>query len=1465
MKKSIVRGFALALAVLMCLSLLPPSARAGGDQDYTVTYWADNEHSQTVPYTGSEQTYLKFDDLQEKNSDFKVPDGNVLLCWRSDSGSAHNPGDAIGSLSGNLTLRAVWLSIQADGKIVSKAAVGTKLEAVLEGGSDTDTISYQWRHDSSNGYNDCDGANSSFYTLSEDDLFPSDHPYMYCMIRTYNGLDVYTASESVKIVAELSVPTASLLVNEKAAGDAAHPGDKLSVNVENAEGEYTCTWLNYISEGNYNTLADGQDSYELTSSDVGRTIFCSVRGSSADWIAQTGTIDVTVEEITINLAQHGEGELAVYLGETSVENLTDIPVGSEVKFVMTPDGTNGYDLCTLTEYDSEGKLVNTRIANKYGAQEYEFTVSAEQKGYSFKAAFAQSGIRSVTLTARGKAVSRAATATRLTAEVVPWSETTKDFEYQWRRGGNAIAGETGSTYKTTAADIGKRVDCLVRVKDSNYDGVPSNRVGIVAQLVANLLVNGNEAGKEAYPGDKLSVEVENAEGAYTCTWLEYKSEDNYEELASGQETYELTPADVGRTILCSVNDSDDRHAQTDTIYVSAEKVTINLAKNGTGNLKVSVNGKPAEDLTDIPAGSTVRFEITPDGTKGYDLCSLAEKDSQGKPVKTHIDNKYGAQKYEFTVSAEQNGYSFVITFAQSGIKSVTLTADGKVVSSVPVGTELTAAAVPWSEATKIFEYQWRRDGEALAGKTGSTYTTSADDVGHKLDCLVRVQSGNYDGVLSGSVSVLDRKPIEKADVLVDGKPDKEEALFSQTLSVVVTPAELKPDDPKYPLYKYQWYSGDTAIAGATEASFVPADDGTIVTGRSSLRCKVQYADEIGEALWSYPTIVMKETVFISFDPNGATGEMKAQPAARDEDATLNELAFEAPKDHEFLAWAGDDGRQYSDQEKVHPDKDLKLTAVWKDVTKMQPVKGAEDDKVMVGQTLYIPETVAVYSCRWYRKAAPALAGMSAGETFLTEGEEDGDELIGTGTSYTLTKADLGRIVYAIVIRKNGNKPGDAWRTGNITVTASYTLISVTVTKHWDDCGNADGIRPDSITVNLLADGAVVNKAVLSSGNNWSYTFKGLHDSNYGKMIVYTVSEPNVPAGYTCRVRGYDITNSHVPATAPAPDPAPASRTTEEHDVPIVVRMVWDDNGNAAGKRPAYVIAVLLRDGSEVARQRLDDNNGWTYRWLMRKGYTYSVAEEPVENYETVIGKSAYHDDAAGDGTLFTITNTYKRALPGTSEHAAYIFGYPDGTVRPERNITRAEAAAIFFRLLTDETRELYRDRTNPFSDVNAEDWFNEAISTLNGMGILNGYDDGTFRPDNCITRAELTKIAVSFSTAAGLSGKAASFADVAADAWYGSCVASAQELGLVNGYEDGTFHPDSFVTRAETCAIVNRVFKRTPHKDHLLPANEMNMWPDNAPDAWYYADVQEATNSHACNWIDKDGKAVEEWVGRFPE
>ena len=214
----------------------------------------------------------------------------------------------------------------------------------------------------------------------------------------------------------------------------------------------------------------------------------------------------------------------------------------------------------------------------------------------------------------------------------------------------------------------------------------------------------------------------------------------------------------------------------------------------------------------------------------------------------------------------------------------------------------------------------------------------------------------------------------------------------------------------------------------------------------------------------------------------------------------------------------------------------------------------------------------------------------------------------------------------------------------------------------------------------------------------------------------------------------------------------------------------------------------------------------------------------------------------------------------TVDHFSYVVGYEDGTVMPQKQITRAEVATIFYRLLKEDVRDENTTDVSDFSDVSFSDWYGTTVATLAEMNILKGYEDGTFRPNAPITRAELAAMAVRFYDNLEAEYEEGTFLDVDGDEWYADAIAAAEDLGIIGGYPDGTVRPEANITRAETCAIVNRVLERRPHDEHLGDVDEMCTWPDNQPGAWYYADMQEATNGHYYEWIDIDGSKFEEWT-----
>ena len=262
----------------------------------------------------------------------------------------------------------------------------------------------------------------------------------------------------------------------------------------------------------------------------------------------------------------------------------------------------------------------------------------------------------------------------------------------------------------------------------------------------------------------------------------------------------------------------------------------------------------------------------------------------------------------------------------------------------------------------------------------------------------------------------------------------------------------------------------------------------------------------------------------------------------------------------------------------------------------------------------------------------------------------------------------------------------------------------------------------------------------------------------------------------------------------------------------------------------------VRHGLTVAKPKDPVNGGyWFDGWYTDKTYRtpYNFAT-PLTQDTTIYAK----------WFLIVLPGaTVKKNTPklNTADHFAYVQGYPDGTVKPAGNITRAETAAILFRLMDDASRKTYYSTKSGFRDVASGSWYNTYVATLNNAGVITDSSNGYFRPNEAITRAELAAMLAKFSETTGAANY---FNDVSAKYWAANAIAICAKLGWINGYPDGTFRPDKNVTRAELMAMINRATGRAPKSaDAFLPG--MKTWIDNTSDKWYYLDVQEATNSHS--------------------
>lgn len=310
---------------------------------------------------------------------------------------------------------------------------------------------------------------------------------------------------------------------------------------------------------------------------------------------------------------------------------------------------------------------------------------------------------------------------------------------------------------------------------------------------------------------------------------------------------------------------------------------------------------------------------------------------------------------------------------------------------------------------------------------------------------------------------------------------------------------------------------------------------------------------------------------------------------------------------------------------------------------------------------------------------------------------------------------------------------------------------------------------------------------------------------------------------------YNSVKSVVSGVVSVDDPATILKLNVYYDLDFHT-LTFDTMG---GSR---IDPVTVRHGNAVAKPKDPVNGGYIFDgW-----YTDKTYRTPY-NFATVLTQ---------DTTIYA--KWFLIALPGvtvkktppklnTADHFAYVQGYPDGTVKPTGNITRAETAAILFRLMDEGSRKTYYSTKSGFRDVATGSWYNTYVATLNNAGVITDSSNGYFRPNEAITRAELAAMLANFTETAGAANY---FNDVSASYWAANAIAICAKLGWITGYPDGTFRPDQTVTRAEMMAMINRALERTPKSAADLLAG-MKVWSDNANvNAWYYLDVQEATNSH---------------------
>ena len=424
---------------------------------------------------------------------------------------------------------------------------------------------------------------------------------------------------------------------------------------------------------------------------------------------------------------------------------------------------------------------------------------------------------------------------------------------------------------------------------------------------------------------------------------------------------------------------------------------------------------------------------------------------------------------------------------------------------------------------------------------------------------------------------------------------------------------------------------------------------------------------------------------------------------------------------------------------------------------------------------------------------------------------------------------------------------------------------------------------------VKASNAVTVYWPLPEGTTKDTKFTLLHFKDLDRDMSSNQVADKIASSELETLRIKEVTDSHVVFEVQPGEFSPFAlvweeQTTTPAPTEVTVTFKPGDHGDLIGADADGNVSATVASGDNLTDAQIPDvdaDHGYYFTgWLGSDGKTYSdedlleltitsdmtfTAQYEKKHIPTPPPVGPGDDDDDGDDNEPPILNT--------QDHFSYVVGYAEDyrtgqptdnedlwPVKPQNNITRAEVASIFYRLLKEDVRDENTTDVSNFSDVSSSDWYGTTVATLADMGIVKGYEDGTFRPNAPITRAEFAAIATRFFDETGATYEPGTFTDVTGSEWFAGAIMDAVNLGLIGGYEDGTVRPNNNITRAEACAIVNRTLGRVPDADHLLPEDVMKTWPDNPESAWFYADMQEATNGHEYEWITEDGNKVENWI-----
>lgn len=602
-------------------------------------------------------------------------------------------------------------------------------------------------------------------------------------------------------------------------------------------------------------------------------------------------------------------------------------------------------------------------------------------------------------------------------------------------------------------------------------------------------------------------------------------------------------------------------------------------------------------------------------------------------------------------------------------------------------------------------------------------------------------------------------------------------------------------------------------------------------------------------------------------PNGATTKVK------------DNTTFNAPDGYEFYCWKDESGKTYQVNDPITFNKsNVTLTAQWKEIESPEPAPATvtlkETDvngNALINKHLTITakevETIKdAYFC-----VAVTAADNTTEAAFNTEPRyattttvermtrtSDGTAVEGSFVfpeQSVLTFSEVGTYTFTVkevfdeYIKVNHTTYDDAEYTMTVTVTKDTTENKLNAAVSFSKDGQTEPTT--SITFNNTYKTPVIPTYTFDLNDSDIITVNKKFVSNYGRSATMSFT---------------------------------ATATIEKQETYTVeVDPDFPFNPNISNNRSAVTVETYTPVGEAaigtVTLLRTGKTDVFKFDktfQLLPGDYRITVEETKGNDRYVTYDTTPYtrYFNVSEDGVIsaiksITITNEYTKrhsaATPSkptlnTGDHYAYVMGYPDGTVRPNGSITRAEVSAILFRLLSDKTRDEYFTTESSFTDVKAGAWYNNSIATLEKAGVIvDTAKGGAFRPNEAITRAELAAMLAQFSDAKPVKG--VKFSDVSAEHWAYEAIAIAAKMGWIEGYPDGTFRPDATITRAEMMTLVNRALERVPSdEDHLLSKRVMLTFPDCKSGDWFYIAVQEATNSHTYERAATEKNGDEQWT-----